>query len=151
MLAGSFVFQGLDQRVDVSWVFHGNSTVINIENNHDFVSEQEAGVKSRLLEAKVLESLAHVVKPRDGSDHEYKLLMCRRQVLGPLEELKPRGRWIHTGSLSLTWTKAELKSTVIVFQSRISDEVRKRQTVAQAMTGAYVLCFSAWRSPHTHV
>ena len=66
----TFVFQSLDQRVDVFWVFGSDATVVNIENDHDFVSEQEAGVKSRLLEAKVLEGLAHVVEPQDGSDRE---------------------------------------------------------------------------------
>ena len=59
----AFVFQSLDQRVDVLWVFGGDSTVVNIENDHDFVSKQKAGVKGRLLEAKVLESLADVVEP----------------------------------------------------------------------------------------
>ena len=56
--------------VNVFQVFCSNSTVINIESNHDFISKQEAGVKGGLFEAMVLECLAHVIKPEDGSDGE---------------------------------------------------------------------------------
>ena len=66
----TLVLQGLDQVVDVLGIFCGNSTVIDIENDHDFVSEQEARVEGRLLEAEVLEGLAHVIKPEDGSHSE---------------------------------------------------------------------------------
>ena len=70
MLAERLCLPGLESTRQCSWVFCSNSTVINIANNHDFVSKQEAGVKSGLLQAKVLEGLAHMVEPQDGSDRE---------------------------------------------------------------------------------
>ena len=53
----TLVLQGLDQVVDVLGIFCGNSTVIDIENDHDLSVNKRQGSKADCLKPRSLKAL----------------------------------------------------------------------------------------------